>query len=105
MSLSERLERSVVFAAFQPEDSRGGDPLGDTYHYWAMLVGGLWCGDPRRARAIDARAVWHLLSSGADLMWLVRDRVFGSTLFFGKHKAIDRLGLRHGAMLASPNGL
>jgi len=100
-SLAERLARGTAFAAFRDEDSRGGDPLGDTYHYWAMVVGGMWCGESKRARSLTSLATAAFLKNGADLMWLVRDRLFGSTLFFGRHKTIDRLGFTHGWALAA----
>jgi hypothetical protein len=100
LPLRERLERSGLVAAFPPQVSRGGDPLGDTYHYWAMLLGGLWCGAVSRSHVTRAAATALFLRNGADLMWLVRDRLFGSTLFFGRHKHVDRLGLEHGMALA-----
>ncbi len=99
--LEERIGLGRVFAAFQQADSQGGDPLGDTYHYWAMVVAGLWCADARHRQSVLAVATRTFLRNGADLMWLIRDRVFGSTLFFGRHKCIDRLGLTHGLALAS----
>ena len=101
LSLGQRLTRGAAFAAFHEADSQGGDPLGDTYHYWAMVIGGMWCGDVRRVRSVSSHATATLLRNGADLMWLVRDRLFGSPLFFGRHKAIDRLGFDHGWTLAS----
>jgi len=101
LSLAQRLARGGAFAAFRDEDSHGGDPLGDTYHYWAMVVGGLWCGEVQRVRSFTSMATAAFLRNGADLMWLVRDRLFGSTLFFGRHKAIDRLGFSHGWALAA----
>jgi len=104
MKLCDRLSQGAAFAAFRDEDSLGGDPLGDTYHYWAMVVGGLWCGDIRRVPSLESMATAVFLRSGADLMWLVRDRLFGSTLFFGRHKAIDRLGFSHGWTLATRAG-
>lgn len=104
LSLRERLVRGTAFAAFREEDSLGGDPLGDTYHYWAMVVGGMWCSELQRARSLASRATATFLRNGADLMWLVRDRIFGSTLFFGRHKEIDRLGFSHGRALAELQG-
>jgi hypothetical protein len=101
LDLRHRLTQGATFAAFCEVDSKGGDPLGDTYHYWAMVVGGMWCGDVRRVRSVASRATAALFRNGADLMWLVRDRLFGSPLFFGRHKAIDRLGFDHGWMLAA----
>lgn len=101
LSLGQRLARGSAFAAFRDEDSLGGDPLGDTYHYWAMVVGGMWCGEVERVRSITSLATAAFLRNGADLMWLVRDRLFGSTLFFGRHKTIDRLGFSHGWALAA----
>jgi hypothetical protein len=101
LTLRERLLRGAAFAAFRDDDSLGGDPLGDTYHYWAMVVGGMWCGDIQRVRSVTSIATAAVLRNGADLMWLIRDRVFGSTLFFGRHKAIDRLGFSHGCALAA----
>ena len=100
-SLEQRLVHGTAFAAFRDEDSLGGDPLGDTYHYWAMVIGGMWCGEAERVRSLTSLATAAFLCNGADLMWLVRDRLFGSTLFFGRHKAIDRLGFSHGWALAA----
>jgi hypothetical protein len=76
---------------FKPEVSRGGDPLGDTYHYLATLAAGVAAGSARQC-------LWMipLFAAGPELMKGVRELVFGSTLFFGNHARVDRLGLRHG---------
>jgi hypothetical protein len=99
LSLAERLELGQMIAPFSRADSRGGDPLGDTYHYWAMLSGGLWCADSRYRFRIERIAVESLLRNGSRLMWLIRDRLFKSPLFFGRHVDIDRMGFRHGTSL------
>jgi hypothetical protein len=98
-SLAERIELGKMIAPFARSDSRGGDPLGDTYHYWAMVMGGLWCADPQHRFGVERIAVEALLRNGSRLMWLIRDRLFGNTLFFGRHVAIDRMGFRHGTSL------
>lgn len=45
-------------------------------------------------------AVALLFYSGPVLMHLVRERVFGSRLFYGTHARVDRLGLARGIALA-----
>lgn len=42
MSVSERLAVGACVAPFRPDESFGGDPLGDAYHYWAMLTAGMF---------------------------------------------------------------
>jgi hypothetical protein len=98
MSLEERLERGRAIAPFHPDDSRGGDPMGDTYHFWANVLGGIYAGCPwltTRQRAFVA----GMLYAGPWLMRGVREMAFGSTLFYGNHARVDRLGLRIGLEL------
>ncbi len=96
MDLATRLRVGANIAPFAPEQSRGGDPLGDAYHYLANLAVG--------ASVIPSKPeTWWpapLFACGPELMWLVRQRIFGSTLFFGNHARIDRLGLLHGLSVA-----
>lgn len=93
-TLSERLALGASVAPFAHALSRGGDPLGDTYHYLANLAAGL-LGASRWSRS------WTLplFAAGPELMWLVRQQIFGAPLFFGNHARVDRLGLRHGVEL------
>jgi hypothetical protein len=95
LSLSERLHQGQRILPFAAEVSRGGDPLGDTYHYLATLAAGLAAGSARQRSWMIP-----LFAAGPELMKGVRERLFGSTLFFGNHARIDRLGLRHGLRLA-----
>lgn len=99
MSLEERLERGKAIAPFHPDDSNGGDPLGDTYHFWANVAGGLYAGTQRSASA-RAAFVAVMLYAGPWLMQTIREGVFGSRLFYGNHARIDRLGLTTGLRLA-----
>ena len=95
MSLEERLERGAAIAPFDPTDARGGDPLGDTYHFWANVAAGIYSAAGRRP-AIRRHAVGALLFAGPVLMSTVREQVFGNYLFFGNHARVDRLGLSIG---------
>jgi hypothetical protein len=92
MSLDERLRRGEAIAPFHPDDALGGDPLGDTYHFWANVVGGVYAACPTNPRASRA-LVGGMLYAGPWLMHSVRETLFGSTLFCGTHARIDRLGL------------
>lgn len=96
LSLDERLWIGRGVLPFTRELSRGGDPLGDAYHYAANLAIGSLLVSGR------ARTAWPvpLFAVGPELMWLVREKGFGAPLFFGNHARIDRLGLRHGAGVA-----
>lgn len=99
LDLDERLRRGRAIAAFHPDDALGGDPLGDTYHYWANVAAGLYVAslpsyDPGRA------LVATMFVAGPTLMSTVRGGLFGNTLFFGNHARIDRMGFRHGLALA-----
>ncbi|TNE84625.1 MAG: hypothetical protein EP330_28545 [Deltaproteobacteria bacterium] len=95
MDMEARLARGRGVLPFHPEDSRGGDPLGDVYHYLATLAAGLAAGSRRRHR-------WMLplFAAGPELMWTVREACFGAPLFYGNHARIDRMGLVHGWRLA-----
>ena len=46
----------------------------------------------------------RLFRAGPHLMLLVRQGVFGSTLFYGNHRHVDALGLAHGLALACAHG-
>jgi hypothetical protein len=98
LTLDERLAIGRCVLPFAPEESRGGDPLGDAYHYAANLAAGL-------AAASDPRAAWlaPLFAAGPELMWGVRQEAFGSVLFFGNHASIDRMALRHGLRVGRAN--
>jgi hypothetical protein len=100
--LRERLEIGAAIAAFPAELACGGDPLGDTYHYWANVIAGVLA--PSRG-AGTALAIERLFRAGPMLMSAVREGVFGSTLFYGNHARIDALGLDHGLALADTYAL
>lgn len=95
LSLQERLKFSATLAPFPPALSHGGDPLGDAYHYLANLAVGF-------ASAASRSLAWGpvaLFAAGPTLMSAIRERTFGSVLFFGNHALIDHLGLCHGVAL------
>jgi hypothetical protein len=98
LTLDERLAAGRAVLPFAPEESRGGDPLGDAYHYAANLAVGV-------AVSASPRAAWlaPLFAVGPELMWGVRQQTFDSVLFFGNHAAIDRMGLRHGLRVGLAN--
>jgi hypothetical protein len=93
LSLEERMCAGRAIAPFHASDARGGDPLGDTYHYWANVAAGLYGGEDREARRMLVAA---LMYAGPLLMSAVRGRLFGNVLFYGNHARIDRMGLAHG---------
>lgn len=96
MSLATRLRIDAKIAPFAPSLSRGGDPLGDAYHYLANVAVGA-------SVVVSRPETWWpapLFACGPELMWLVRQTMFGSPLFFGNHARIDRLGLLHGLAVA-----
>ncbi len=99
LSLDERLARGRAIAPFHPDDARGGDALGDTYHYWANVAAGLFAASGRPSEA-RRHVVGALLYCGPVLMRTVRQGIFGSVLFYGAHARVDRLGLAHGRALA-----
>jgi hypothetical protein len=100
--IAERLELGRAIAAFPPELACGGDPLGDTYHYWANVIAGVLA--PSRG-AGEAIVIEQLFRAGPALMSLVREGIFGSALFYGNHARIDALGLEHGLALADAYAL
>lgn len=99
---AERLAMGRAIAAFPEETAGRGDPLGDTYHYWANVIAGVLA--PSRG-AGAAIAIEQLFRAGPTLMSLVREGVFGSTLFYGNHANVDALGLDHGLALAGAYAL
>lgn len=103
LDLDERLRLGRAIAPFHPEDARGGDPLGDTYHYWANVAAGLFAGGGRPTEA-RRHLVAGLFFAGPALMTTVRQGIFGSDLFYGNHARIDHLGLRHGRALCRALG-
>lgn len=89
-----RIGRSV--RPFPDELSEGGDPLGDTYHYWANVIAGVTSAS---AGGLTGALVERLFLAGPFLMRAVRAGVFGRRLFYGTHRRIDHLGLCHGLTL------
>lgn len=101
-SVEDRCEAGLAIAAFPPELAAGGDPLGDTYHYWANVCAGVLAA----SRAVgQAWAIERLFRAGPALMTLVRERTFGSKLFYGNHARVDALALDHGLGLADAYAL
>jgi hypothetical protein len=96
--LEERLTMGAAIAPFPKALAGDGDPLGDTYHYWATFAAGM-CSvlDPGRVAPPALGAAFWL---GPRLMETVRGGLFGRPLFCGSHGAIDRLGLAHGRAIA-----
>lgn len=91
LSLEARCALGAKLLPFPDALSQGGDPLGDVYHWLATASAGLAAASlPRRLWLVPPFAV------GPELMWLVRERIAGSVLFFGNHAAVDRAGLRAG---------
>lgn len=97
LSLDARLALGAAIAPFDDADARGGDPLGDTYHYWAMVTAGVYV--TRYASRLAAPAAYALFRAAPHLMRLVRGGVFRRVLFYGAHAKVDRLGLAHGVTL------
>lgn len=98
MSIAERLRVGASVAPFRPDESPDGDPLGDTYHYWAMVTAGMF--RPLIASSTGRGLFGGLFWSAPWLMSGVRRGIFRRTLFYGNHAAIDRLGLSHGEQLS-----
>lgn len=96
-SVEERCRRGRSVAAFEDGISNGGDPMGDTYHYWANVLAGV---ASATLGAGKGRAMYGLFHNGPRLMLWIRERTFRSTLFYGTHANVDRLGLKHGVELA-----
>ncbi len=96
-TVDERCARGRALAAFPPAVSQGGDPLGDTYHYWANVIAGVTAVALGGARG---HALERLFRAGPTLMSAVRERTFGRRLFYGNHRHVDALGLAHGLALA-----
>ena len=97
MSVDERVHRGRSIAAFPASLSRGGDALGDTYHYWANVLAGVTAA---QSDPLTRRALVRLFRAGPWLMRTVREGLFGGTLFAGDHALVDHLGLDHGLALA-----
>lgn len=100
LSLADRCDAGRAVAPFPPWIAQGGDPLGDTYHYFANVIAGVLSSTARVRRAPVGAAIALLFYSGPVLMHLVRERAFGARLFYGTHARVDRLGLAHGIALA-----
>lgn len=103
LSLEERLSRGEAIAPFHPDDALGGDPLGDTYHFWANVAGGVYAACPTNPRASRV-LVGGMLYAGPWLMHSVRETLFGSALFCGTHARIDRMGLSLGRRFGRGGG-
>lgn len=97
LDVKKRYAAGRAIAPFPPELSIGGDPLGDTYHYWANVLAAV--GSQSMGRALARHLVPGLFYAGPHLMLWIRQRTFRSRLFFGTHERIDRLGLEHGLAL------
>jgi hypothetical protein len=97
LTLEERLRCGASIAPFPERVARGGDALGDTYHYWANFAVGLHAG--RRPLAPGRTALAALFAAGPYLMSAIRGRLFGSPLFSGNHARVDHLGLAHGLVV------
>lgn len=91
LDLDERLRRGRAIAPFDPDDARGGDPLGDTYHFWANFTAGLYTATSKGR--LRGPLVGALFLAGPALMTSVRQGLFDNHLFFGSHARVDRLGL------------
>lgn len=96
LSLHERCDAGLAIAPFPPSIACGGDPLGDTYHYFANVIAGVVSASDGPVRGACIAGLFYL---GPTLMSLVRERAFGSRLFYGNHARVDRLGLAHGIAL------
>jgi hypothetical protein len=93
----ERLHDASWMAPFAPEIAGTGDAPGDTYHYWANVAVGMHA---ELRGTIIPHVVGAAFYVGPVAMRVVRQGVFGSHLFAGAHALCDRMGLRHGRMLA-----
>jgi len=93
----ERLRDAAWIAPFAPPIAGGGDPPGDTYHYWANFAVGLHAG--LHGRAVP-RAVGAAFHAGPIAMTWIRGGLFGSVLFAGAHALCDRMGAAHGRAVA-----
>lgn len=98
VDLEERCRIGARITAFPVLISEGGDPLGDTYHYWANVIAGVTAAHHGGWRGEGVRRLFH---AGPYLMRLVREGVFRSRLFYGDHRHVDHLGLSHGLALSS----
>jgi hypothetical protein len=96
LSLEERCDVGLAIAPFPPTLACGGDPLGDTYHYFANVIAGVLAVHD----VVLGSTIARLFHAGPDLMHWIRERTFGRPLFFGNHAAVDRCGLAHGMTLA-----
>ena len=97
-----RCQLGRAIAPFPDSLAQGGDPLGDTYHYWANVAAGVAAASAGGTSGAATRALFRC---GPLLMLWVRERTFRSRLFYGTHDHIDRLGLRHGEELARLAGI
>jgi hypothetical protein len=97
--LDRRIQLGRRIAPFPAELAGAGDPLGDTYHYWANVTAGMCYACSRGESRVVRHMLRWLFHFGPDLMSLIRQGIFGSVLFAGNHKSIDRMGLRHGMHL------
>lgn len=94
-----RANEGAYIAAFPDALSRGGDPLGDTYHYWATFAVGAFTEATRASHPGASFALRTLFANGATLMYRIRQQLFGSHLFFGTHADVDALGLEDGTRI------
>jgi hypothetical protein len=96
VAVEARCRIGACIAAFPAALSEGGDPLGDTYHYWANVIAGVTAASHGGWRG---RGVERLFRAGPYLMRVVREGLFRSRLFYGDHRHVDHLGLTHGLAL------
>ncbi len=94
-----RIRAAKAIACFPSGLSKHRDPLGDSYHYWSTVLAGMIL-ILNRKRPLIARAAYRaMFYYSANLMYLVRQSLFGHQLLFGTHGKVDRLGLTHGLKL------
>jgi hypothetical protein len=98
LTLEDRLRIGAAIAPWPAEIARGGDAMGDTYHYWASFAAGMHTTLGRGS--VARHVVRGAFALGPVLMSTIRGGLFARPLFCGNHAELDRLGLAQGTALA-----
>jgi len=98
-SMEYRIKLAKATACFPMDISKHRDPLGDTYHFWSTMIAGMIIMVNRNHTLIRRKAYQAIFYFSANLMYIVRQSIFGHPLLFGIHGKVDRLGLKYGVKL------
>ena len=92
LTLHDRFAMGACIAPFSIYDSQGGDPLGDTYHYWAMAMAGFF---GEVLGSVRGHSVHALFRAAPYLMSLIRggplDEIYSTEIIVRWTKWVFRM--------------